>query len=68
MDRELWKQVDALLEQALEHVSDINTKRVREVFSTGENEIRSIDVSSDGKLLYLSIYTSESDIYLMDLE
>ena len=46
----------------------MKTKRVREVFSSGENEIRFVDVSPDGELLYYSIYSSESDIWLMDLE
>ncbi|HXQ73926.1 MAG TPA: protein kinase [Pyrinomonadaceae bacterium] len=50
------------------YLGDVKTKRVREVFSSGENEIRSVDVSSDGKLLYFSLYSSESDIWLLDLE
>jgi WD40 repeat protein len=35
------------------YIGDVKTKRVREVFSTGENEIRSVDVSPDGELLLL---------------
>jgi len=50
------------------YVGDINTRRVREIFSTNENEIRSVDVSPDGKLLYFTMYLSESDIWMMDLE
>ena len=50
------------------YVGDAKTKRVREVFSSAENEIRSVDVSADGELLYFSIYSSESDIWLLDLE
>jgi WD40 repeat protein len=50
------------------YLSDVKTKRVREVFSTGENEIRSVDISPDGKLLYYSVYSAESDIWLLDLE
>jgi serine/threonine protein kinase len=50
------------------YLGDIKTKRVREIFSSGENEIRSVDISSDGKLLYYSVYSSESDIWLLDLE
>jgi serine/threonine protein kinase len=50
------------------YLSDVKTKRAREVFSSNENEIRSVDVSSDGKLLYFSMYSSESDIWLLDLE
>lgn len=43
-------------------------KRVREVFSSAENEIRSVDISADGQLLYYTIYSSQSDIWLLDLE
>jgi len=50
------------------YLGDVKTKRIREIFSSGENEIRSVDISSDGKLLYYSVYTSESDIWLLDLE
>jgi len=50
------------------YIGNVKTRRVREVFSAGENEIRSVDVSSDSKLLYYSIRSSESDIWLMDLE
>ncbi len=50
------------------YLCDVKTKRVREIFSTGENEIRSVDISPDGKLLYYAVYSSESDIWLMDLE
>ena len=50
------------------YLSDIKTRRVRELFSSGENEIRSVDVSPDGELLYFTIYSSESDIWLLDLE
>ena len=50
------------------YLGDVKTKRVREIFSTGENEIRSVDISPDGKLLYYSVYSSESDIWLLDLE
>ncbi|HEU4766766.1 MAG TPA: protein kinase, partial [Pyrinomonadaceae bacterium] len=44
------------------YVGDIKTKRLREVFSSEEQEIRSVDISSDGELLYYSVYSSESDI------
>lgn len=50
------------------YIGDVKTKRVREVFTAGENEIRSVDISPDGKLLYYSIYSSESDIWVLDLE
>jgi Tol biopolymer transport system component len=50
------------------YVGDIKNRRVREILSTGEYEVRSVDVSADGKLIYYSIYSSESDIWLLDLE
>ena len=50
------------------YIGDVKTKRVREVFSSGENEIRSADVSPDGKLVYYTAYSSESDIWLLNLE
>jgi Tol biopolymer transport system component len=49
------------------HVADIVTKRVREVFDTGEEEIGSIGISSDDRLLYFSVQETESDIWLLDL-
>jgi len=50
------------------YLGNVKTKRVREIFSSGENDIRSVDISPDGKFLYYSVYTSESDIWLLDLE
>lgn len=50
------------------YLGDVKTKRAREIFSSGENQIRSVDISPDGKLIYYSVYTSENDIWLLDLE
>ena len=50
------------------YLGDVKTRRVRELLSSGENEIRSVDMSPDGELLYYTIYSSESDIWLLDLE
>ncbi|HYV13597.1 MAG TPA: protein kinase [Pyrinomonadaceae bacterium] len=50
------------------YLGDVKTKRLREIFSSGENQIRSVDISADGKLLFYTVYTSESDIWLLDLE
>ncbi|HEX7333086.1 MAG TPA: protein kinase [Pyrinomonadaceae bacterium] len=50
------------------YLGDIRTRRVRELLASAENEIRSVDVSPDGELLYYTIYSSESDIWLLDLE
>jgi Tol biopolymer transport system component len=50
------------------YLGDVKTQRVREILSSSENEIRSVDISPDGKLVYYSVYSSESDIWMMDLE
>jgi eukaryotic-like serine/threonine-protein kinase len=49
------------------YIADILTKRLREVFDAGQDEIRGIGISDDDRLLYFSIYESESDIWLLDL-
>jgi eukaryotic-like serine/threonine-protein kinase len=50
------------------YLGDIRTKRVREIFSIADDEIRSVDVSPDGALLYFTMYSAKSDIWLLDLE
>lgn len=50
------------------YLGDVKTKRLRELFSSDEHDIRYVDVSADGQLLYFSMYSSESDIWLLDLE
>jgi len=50
------------------YIGNIKTRRVREVFSSPEHEIRSVNVSRDGAMLYFTIYSSESDVWLLDLE
>ncbi|HEX6043757.1 MAG TPA: protein kinase [Pyrinomonadaceae bacterium] len=50
------------------YIGDIKTKRLREVFKSEENELRGASISSDGELLYFTIYSSESDVWLLDLE
>ena len=54
--------------QTRAYIGDIKTKRVREIFSSREGEFRSIDISPDGALLYFTVYSAESDIWLLDLE
>jgi eukaryotic-like serine/threonine-protein kinase len=49
-------------------VADISTKKVRELISHQPEQIRSVSVSHDGKLLYYTLSSSESDIWLLDLE
>ena len=50
------------------YIADIVTKRVRLVFDAGQEQIRSVGVSSDDGLLYFTIHESESDIWLLDLQ
>jgi serine/threonine protein kinase/WD40 repeat protein len=50
------------------YLGDVKTRQVRELFKSEDDEIRSVDVSEDGELLYFTIYSSESDIWLLDLE
>jgi hypothetical protein len=49
-------------------IADTETKKVREFFSHEPEQIRSVAVSRDGKLLYYTLFSSESDIWLLDLE
>jgi serine/threonine protein kinase len=49
------------------YLSDIKTKRVREIFTSKDGRLRSIDISRDGTLLYFTVYSSEGDIWLLDL-
>ena len=50
------------------YLGDVKTKRVREVLSFGEGEIRSVDISPNGEFLYYAVYSAGSDIWLLDLE
>jgi TolB protein len=49
-------------------IANILTKKVRELPSHQPEQIRSIAVSHDGHLLYYTLSSSESDIWLLDLE
>lgn len=49
-------------------VANTETKKIREMFSHAPEQIRSVAVSRDGKLLYYTLFSSESDIWLLDLE
>jgi len=49
------------------YVADIRTKRVRELFDRGNENIGGLGVSTDGELLYFTVSSSESDIWLLDL-
>jgi len=50
------------------YLGDIRTKKAKEIFSSSDGELRSIDVSADGTLVYFTVYSSESDIWLLDLQ
>lgn len=48
-------------------LTDINTKKVREVFTLEEETLGGLGISSDGQLIYFTASSSESDIWLLDL-
>jgi serine/threonine protein kinase len=47
-------------------ILDTETKNVRELFSIANEDIDSVNVSFDGKLLYFTVASSESNIWLLD--
>jgi eukaryotic-like serine/threonine-protein kinase len=49
-------------------MANIETKKVREIFSHQPEQIRSVTVSRDGRLLYYTLFSSESDIWLLELD
>ncbi|HVQ39093.1 MAG TPA: protein kinase [Pyrinomonadaceae bacterium] len=49
-------------------VANIATKKVRELISRQSEQIRSIAISRDGRLLYYTVSSSESDIWMLELE
>lgn len=50
------------------YLGDILTKRVREILSLlPETSIRSVNISTDDQLLYFTVGSNESDIWLLDL-
>ncbi|MGB7922801.1 MAG: protein kinase [Pyrinomonadaceae bacterium] len=50
------------------YIANIVTKRVRLVFDAEQDQMRSIGIAKDDRLLYFSVYESESDIWLLDLQ
>lgn len=50
------------------YLSDINTKRVRKILDLVQEEIGGLGISNDGQLLYFTLASSESDIWLLDLQ
>ena len=47
-------------------IADTDTKKTRELDLPSTEEIRSIGISRDGKLIYYTIFSSESNIWLLD--
>jgi Tol biopolymer transport system component/predicted Ser/Thr protein kinase len=50
------------------YIADTSTKKVRELLARPPEQIRSVAVSRDGRLLYYTLLSSESDIWLLNLE
>ncbi|HEX5966513.1 MAG TPA: protein kinase [Pyrinomonadaceae bacterium] len=50
------------------YLGDIRTKKTREIFVSRDGDLRSLDISTDGTLLYFTVYSSESDVWLLDLQ
>ena len=49
------------------YLADVVTKRVREILTFPDAQIRSIYISTDDQLLYFTLGSNESDIWLLDL-
>ncbi len=49
-------------------LGNISTKGAREILALRDAQIHGIAVSRDGQYLYFSAYTTESDIWLLDLQ
>ena len=52
----------------LAYLGDISAKGLREILSLRDAEIRGLAASKDNQFLYFSAYTTESDIWLLDLQ
>jgi len=49
-------------------IADTETKKAREIFSPSREHIRAVAVSRDARLLYFTLFSSESDIWLLELD
>ena len=49
-------------------LGDISTKGAREILALRDAQIQGVAVSRDGQYIYFSAYTTESDIWLLDLQ
>lgn len=50
------------------YIADTSTKKVRELLARPPEQIRSVAVSRDGRLLYYALLSTESDVWLLNLE
>jgi Tol biopolymer transport system component/predicted Ser/Thr protein kinase len=50
------------------YIADTVTKKVREIYARPSEQMRSVGVSRDGRLLYYTLNSTESDIWLLNLE
>ena len=50
------------------YLSDIRTKRLREILPSQDSIFRSIAVSRDSQLIYFAVHSGQSDIWLLDLQ
>ncbi|MBC7932626.1 MAG: hypothetical protein H7Z38_18860, partial [Rubrivivax sp.] len=49
-------------------IADTVTKKAREIIARPPEQIRSVGVSRDNRLLYYTVLSSENDIWLLSLE
>ncbi len=47
-------------------IADADTKKTRELDIRPTEDIQDVGISRDGRLIYYTLYTSESDIWLLD--
>jgi len=50
------------------YLIDIHTKRGRKILDLAQEGIGGLGISSDGQLIYFTVASSESDIWLLDLQ
>ena len=50
------------------YIADTSTKKVRELTLRAPEPLRSVAVSRDGRILYYTLLSNESDVWLLNLE
>jgi Tol biopolymer transport system component len=50
------------------HIGDVSKKGLREILALRDAQIQGIAVSRDGQFIYFSAYSTESDVWLLDLQ